>query len=199
MMEFLITHNHINSRTHYCLLVTSASKLLRNLVRLISTFIKGALSINKFRCVLISRYKNLLMPIHPHHEWSNPYKYIDKLFAEAMSAHNRDVSMALGNLQDVEYLDEALRDESFVDSIPYLSNDTIEGLQSGQLCRYRGLVQDMYGAELYSGAIGAVVWPETNKFRKVRISKYRDTQRTDYPAISQDLTDDDQDACYKDR
>lgn len=117
-----------------------------------------------------------------------------------MSTSNRNVSEALDNLQDVEYLDEALRDESFVDSIPYLSNDTIEGLQSGQLCRYRGLVQDMYGAELYSGAIGAINWLHgTNKFRKVRISKYRDTQRTDYPGISQDLTDDDQDACYKDR
>lgn len=114
-----------------------------------------------------------------------------------MSTSNRNVSEALGNLQDVEYLDEALRDESFVDSIPYLSNDTIEGLQSGQLCRYRGLVQDMYGAELYSGAIGAIhCLHGTNK---VRISKYRDTQRTDYPEISQELTDDDRDACYMDR
>ena len=117
-----------------------------------------------------------------------------------MSKYSRDVSKALDDLQDAEYLNEAMRDESFVDSIPYLSYDTIEGLQSGQLCRYRGLVQDMYGAELYSGAIGAINWLHgTNEFRKVRISKYRDTQRTDYPGISQDLTDVDQDACYKDR
>lgn len=114
-----------------------------------------------------------------------------------MSTHNGDVSVALGNLQDAKYLDEAMRDESFVDSIPYLSFDTIEGLKSGQLCRYRGLVQDMYGAELYSGAIGASNW--LHRTNKVRISKYRDTQRTDYPEISQDLTYDDQDACYMDR
>ena len=137
------------------------------------------------------------MPIDPHDQWSQPYKLIDDLFEISLSRCSGDVHEALSTLKDVGQLEVSMRDKSFVDSIPYLSNQTANTLQGGQLCRYRGLVQDMYGAEMYAGAIGDI--DKTGIFGKVRISKYRDVQRTDYPDLLRHQGDGDQSDCYMDR
>ena len=137
------------------------------------------------------------MPIDPHDPWSSPYKVIDDLFEISLSRCSGDVRGALSTLRDVDYLEVSMRDKSFVDSIPYLSNETASTLQSGQLCRYRGLVQDMYGAEMYAGAIGDI--DRTGISRKARISKYRDVQRTDYPDLLRHQEDGYQNDCYMDR
>lgn len=44
-------------------------------------------------------------------------------------------------------------------------------LRPNTLCRYRGLIQDMFGNEFYSGAINLVNKKTGEK--KLRLSKYR--------------------------
>jgi hypothetical protein len=62
--------------------------------------------------------------------------------------------------------------EKDLERIPFISKGSLGILKPDKLCRYRGIVQDMYGEEMYSRAVKM-----TNRSTgetKIHISKYRD-------------------------
>ena len=110
-------------------------------------------------------------------EWADPYSYIDQIFLDAMTRNSDDVNASLNDMNEADLLDRSMQISSFAKSIPYLTKSVVGKFQSGQLCRYRGLVQDMYGGELYSGAIRA---SDSAKKKSVHhVSKYRDVLSSD--------------------
>lgn len=110
-------------------------------------------------------------------EWADPYSYIDQIFLDAMIKNSDDVNASLNDMNEADLLDRSLQISSFAKSIPYLTKSVVGKVQSGQLCRYRGLVQDMYGGELYSGAIRA--YDSVKKKFAHHVSKYRDVLSSD--------------------
>lgn len=110
-------------------------------------------------------------------KWVDPYLYIDGIFLDAMTRNRDDVNASLNDMNEADLLDRSLQSSSFANSIPYLTKSVVGKIQSGQLCRYRGLVQDMYGGELYSGAIRA--YDSAKKEYAHHVSKYRDVLSSD--------------------
>lgn len=129
--------------------------------------------------------------------WSNPYAIIDEVFSNALTRNNNDVSIAFDSMHEEDMLDKELADSSFLNSIPYLTTSTLGVLKSGQLCRYRGLVQDMYGNELY---VGAVMTPNNGSAdRRMRVTKYRDVLPSEYIIDVDNENSNDSFECFKDR
>lgn len=132
--------------------------------------------------------------------WANPYSYIDDLFGDALLRNNNQVSPALSDMNEVQLLEKSMLNASFSSAIPYLSRSALGKLQPGKLCRYQGIVQDMYGSELYSEAVGASNVVDGG--RNIRVSKYRDVLPNDCSFESQLDSDGDVDnpnEYYRDR
>jgi Mini-chromosome maintenance replisome factor len=132
--------------------------------------------------------------------WADPYSYIDNLFEDALFRHNNQVSPALSDMNEVELLEKSMMDSSFSSRIPYLSKSALGRLKPGKLCRYQGIIQDMYGSELYSEAVGTSNTGDGGS--NVRVSKYRDVLPNDCFFESQLDSDGDNDNSneyYRDR
>lgn len=132
--------------------------------------------------------------------WADPYSYVDSLFDDALLRHNNQVSAALCNMNEVELLEKSMLDYSFVNRVSCLSKSALGSLQPGKLCRYQGIVQDMYGSELYSEAVSTSNAGDGG--RSVRVSKYRDVLPNDCFFESQLDSDGDNDNSneyYRDR
>ena len=130
--------------------------------------------------------------------WSDPYAVVDRIFRDAMVTSNNDVNIALDDMNEEELLSNEMLNEDFANGIPFLTRSSVGSLQSGQLCRFRGLVQDMYGNELYAGAIKA--HSKGSGGREMRVTKYRDVLPQEYLGDSSASHDtEDYNECYRDR
>lgn len=131
--------------------------------------------------------------------WSNPYSVIEEIFTDAMEALNNNVNRALDDMQEETVLDFAMANSSFSEKIPYLTKANLGFLPSGTLVRYKGLVQDMYGNELYAGAVMAPT--NVPGERKMRVTKYRDILPSEYFSDSDPSSRDfdGSNECYRDR
>jgi hypothetical protein len=102
----------------------------------------------------------------------DPYSFIESLFSDAMAKADDNVSIAFDKMNETKLLDNFLIEKDFVEQIPFISKSSLGILMPDKLCRYRGIVQDMYGEEMYSRAIKM-----TNRSTgetKIHLSKYRD-------------------------
>ena len=129
--------------------------------------------------------------------WKHPYAAIDEIFLNALKRNNNDVNVAFDSMHEEDMLDKELTDVNFLDSIPYLTTSALGTLQSGHLCRYRGLVQDMYGNELYVGSV--MTASDRSADRKIHVTKYRDILPNEYFCDADSYNRNDSSESFKDR
>ena len=101
-----------------------------------------------------------------------PHDVIDGLFESAMRTTGNVIQTSLVQMDEKEVFDRAMQDDSFAASVPYLSKTSHGLLPANSLCRFRGLVQDIYGMEMFCAALTERNG-QTGK-EHVAISKYRD-------------------------
>ena len=117
-------------------------------------------------------------------EISNPLGFIDGLFVSAMAQNG-------GKLDTDEYgehraYEELMRNPEFVEKIPYLSKASLGRIPHNSLVRYRGLVQDVYNEEYFTGVyVQNTVDTDSGALHssKLVLSKYRH-RRLECPCAS---------------
>ena len=82
-----------------------------------------------------------------------PHDVIDGLFESAMRTTGNVIQTSLVQMDEKEVFDRAMQDDSFAASVPYLSKTSHGLLPANSLCRFRGLVQDIYGMEMFCAAL----------------------------------------------
>ncbi|XP_050385931.1 mini-chromosome maintenance complex-binding protein [Argentina anserina] len=101
---------------------------------------------------------------------ANPLGAVRSTFEKAVSSGSDPASFAGRDWGAVDLFRAFLFDDGALSQVPTLNSSTIKWIQPNTLVRFRGMVQDMLGNELYVGAYkDGSVW-RTNKF--VDVAQY---------------------------
>ncbi|XP_061997947.1 mini-chromosome maintenance complex-binding protein [Rosa rugosa] len=101
---------------------------------------------------------------------ANPLGAVRSTFEKAVSTGSDPINFAGSDWGAVDLFRRFLFDDGGLSQVPILNSSTIRWIQPNTLVRFRGMVQDMLGNELYVGAYkDGSVW-RTNKF--VDVAQY---------------------------
>ena len=111
--------------------------------------------------------------------FENPLNVIDELYRSRKQQFGGRNKVDLANLGERLLFETILqRQDSFVDSIPLISDTNISANQS-RLFRFRGLIQDVWNPEIYCGVYASGRADESDiilKYRDVTDENYDDNQ-----------------------
>jgi hypothetical protein len=100
---------------------------------------------------------------------SNPLGEIEKLFSARLQASNGHVDV--NDFGEHALYEKFLEDPEFIRQIPCLSARSLGRIPHNSLVRYRGMVQDVYDEEYFTGVY---VQKQRNGDSRLVLSKYRD-------------------------
>jgi len=100
---------------------------------------------------------------------ANPELLTNAVFQKYLENKGQHQQIQLNQLSERVILDKCVSDVNFLQKIPILSNQAVGNIRPDTLCRFRGIVLDLYDIEFFTGHIYD---PRSDK---TILTKYKDT------------------------